>query len=180
VRERLRAIFHEKGLEFIQQLLLQADPDYYRRVDLNNPKRILKALEVSEVSGRPYSGFLTGKPKTRPFSILKLGLDLPRTELHNRINRRTEMMVEQGLVQEARTLMPFRHLNALNTVGYKEVFDYLDGKVKLDEAIGQIQAHTRQYARRQLTWFRKDSRMTWFKPADTDQMIKWIREQQVK
>lgn len=178
VREKLRATFQEKGIEYIRTMLSQADPEYFGRVDLNNPKRILKALEVSETSGRPYSGFLTGKPKKRPFSILKIGLDLPRTELHSRINRRTEMMIKEGLVEEARALLPFRQLNALNTVGYKEVFDYLGGSVSLEEATLQIQGHTRQYARRQLTWFRKDGNMTWFNPADTERMISWIRELQ--
>jgi len=154
--------------------LKEVDPAYYAKADLNNPKRILRALEVWETSGKPYSQFLTGIPKSRPFAIVKIGLDLPRTELHGRINQRVLRMMEEGLENEARSLLPYRHVNALNTLGYREMFDFFDGKLTQAEAVIQIQGHSRQYARRQITWFRKDTNLKWFDPSDTDRMLKWI------
>lgn len=174
VREKLQKEYLEGGLDGIRMKLKEADPAYYAKADLNNPKRILRALEVWETSGRPYSQFLTGKPKSRPFAIVKIGLDLPRAELHGRINKRVFRMMEEGLENEARSLLPYRHLNALNTLGYREMFDFFDGKLTLAEAIIQIQGHSRQYARRQITWFRKDTNLKWFDPSDTEHMLKWI------
>jgi tRNA dimethylallyltransferase len=174
VREKLRMDFHERGLEYIRMRLKEVDPEYYAKADLNNPKRILKALEVSETSGRPYSQYLTGKPKKRYFGVVKIGLDLPRAVLHDRINLRVLHMLEEGLEAEARSLFPYRQLNALNTLGYKELFDFFDGKTTLAEAVIQIQGHSRQYARRQITWFRKDTGLKWFDPAEPETMMKWI------
>jgi tRNA dimethylallyltransferase len=174
VRDKMRKEFLERGLDYIRTRLQEVDPEYYAKVDLNNPKRILKALEVWETSGRPYSQFLTGKPKDRPFRIVKIGLDLPRAVLHGRINLRVLRMMEEGLESEARSLLPFRKMNALNTLGYKEMFDFFDGKLTLPEAVVQIQGHSRQYARRQITWFRKDANLKWFDPLDTESMLKWI------
>ncbi|MBN2814313.1 MAG: tRNA (adenosine(37)-N6)-dimethylallyltransferase MiaA [Bacteroidales bacterium] len=174
IRTRIRHDYQETGLEGIREKLKQADPEYYASVDLNNPQRILKALEIKEMTGRSYSSFLTGKAKERPFNILKIGLDLPRDELHQRINTRVDKMVEDGLVEEARTLFACRSLNALNTVGYKEIFDYFEGKCTLGEAVENIKAHSRQYARRQLTWFRKDPMVKWFHPTACEEIISFI------
>lgn len=176
IRERLQHEFLENGLAGIQERLLSADPEYYKKADLNNPKRILKALEISEMTGRPYSTFLTGRAKARNFIPLRIGLDIPRTELHENINRRVDSMIVQGLAEEARGLFPYRDLNALNTVGYKELFDYFENRCSLEEAIGKIKDHTRQYARRQLTWFRKQKDTKWFLPREDELMLNFVNE----
>jgi tRNA dimethylallyltransferase len=176
IRDRLRREYLENGLAGIQARLLSADPEYYKKADLNNPKRILKALEISEMTGRPYSTFLTGRAKERNFIPLRIGLDIPRAELHGNINRRVDSMIAQGLVEEARGLFPYRELNALNTVGYKELFDYFENKCSLDEAVTKIKDHTRQYARRQLTWFRKQKDTRWFLPGEDELMLNFINE----
>lgn len=168
IRIQCRALYNSYGLEEIKNRLRMIDPDYYGIVDLNNPQRILKALEVTQMTGKPYSSFLKRTEKKRVFQAVKIGLDLSRAELHNRINYRVDKMIEDNLIGEARTLFPYRHLNALNTVGYKELFDHFDGKTGLSEAIEKIKAHTRQYARRQLTWFRKDKNYRWFSPEEAD------------
>jgi len=174
VRDRIHQEYLSVGLTGIRLKLRKTDPDYYNKVDLNNPKRILKALEITEMTGRPYSSFLTGRRKHRNFSVLKTGLDMPRQELHDRINTRVDKMMLQGLLQEAESLCQFRQLNALNTVGYKELFDFLEGKCSLEEAVDLIKGHTRQYARRQLTWFRKDKDIQWFRPHEIDSIITYI------
>jgi tRNA dimethylallyltransferase len=174
IRKKIHAWYSENGIEGLRSKLQQLDPGYYEKADLNNPARIMKALEISEMTGRPYSSFLTGKSKQRNFSAIKVGLDMPRAELHERINRRVDAMIALGLVQEAAGLYPYKNLNALNTVGYKEIFEYLDGKCSLEESIGKIKDHTRQYARRQLTWFRKDKAMPWFHPEDRDALISYF------
>jgi len=176
IRDRLQREFMEKGLAGIQNRLLSADPEYYKRVDLNNPKRILKALEISEMTGRPYSSFLTGQAKERHFQTLRIGLNIPREELHANINRRVDAMMAEGLVEEARRLFPYRELNALNTVGYRELFDYFENKYSLDVAIQKIKDHTRQYARRQLTWFRKQKDTKWFLPGEVELILNYINE----
>ncbi len=176
VRQQILELYEREGLEGLQRRLQEVDPDYYAQVDLHNPKRLLKALEISVQSGRPYSSFLTRTPKERPFRILKIGLNLPREELYDRINRRVVKMIDEGLVEEARSLLPHRRVNALNTVGYKEIFDHLEGKLSLDEAIERIQANTRKYARKQLTWFRKDPKTKWFRPDETKKIIEWIEK----
>jgi tRNA dimethylallyltransferase len=176
IREMIHHEFALLGMEGIRSKLRDVDPDYYSKVDLNNPKRIMKALEIAEMTGSPFSTFLTGISKSRNFSVLKIGLDMPRNELHDRINARVDSMIARGLVQEVRSLYPFKHINALNTVGYKELFDYMDGNCSLEESIEAIKGHSRQYARRQLTWFRKDKCMKWFRPDETDSIIPYIRE----
>jgi tRNA dimethylallyltransferase len=176
IRERLQREYLENGLSGIQSRLLSADPEYYRKADLNNPKRILKALEISEMTGRPYSSFLTGHAKERNFHPLHIGLDIPREELHANINRRVDSMISEGLVDEARRLYPYRELNALNTVGYKELFDYFENRCSLDEAVQKIKDHTRQYARRQLTWFRKQKDTKWFSPNEDKQILNFVHE----
>ena len=177
VRQQMKEFYEREGLEGLQRRLREVDPDYYTQVDLHNPKRLLKALEISVQSGRPYSSFLTRTRKERPFRILKAGLDLPREELYDRINRRVLQMMEEGLVEEARTLLPHRRVNALNTVGYKEIFEHLEGKLTLDEAVERIQANTRKYARKQLTWFRKDPEIRWFRPEESGKIIEWIEKE---
>jgi tRNA dimethylallyltransferase len=174
VREKVRQEYHTEGLEGICTRLMKADPDYFQKVDVNNPQRLMKALEVIEMTGKPYSSYLTGKSKSRSFRTIKIGLDMPRPKLHENINKRVDAMMSDGLLEEVRLLYPFRHLNALNTVGYKELFDYLDSKWTLNEAIEKIKGHTRQYARRQLTWFRKDKEIRWFHPDEYDQMMDFI------
>ncbi len=174
VRKRIRMEYELTGLEGIRLRLKHVDPEYYRKVDLKNPVRIMKAIEIAEMTGRPYSAFLTGTPKTRAFSTVKIGLDLPRQELHERINRRVDMMMKHGLLEEARSLYPNKHLNALNTVGYKELFGYFDGQYSLDEAVEMIKGHTRQYARRQLTWFRRDKEMKWFRPDEKELIFNYL------
>lgn len=175
VRKKYRKEYQTGGLEAIRTMLKETDPDYYSVVDLNNPQRIIKALEVYEMTGRPYSSLLTGQPKNRNFRIIMAGLDLPRHELHERINARVDNMMSGGLLEEVRSLLPFRHLNALNTVGYKELFQYLDGNCTLEEAVEKIKAHTRQYARRQLTWFRRYDNIYWFNPNDYDEILDYLK-----
>jgi len=166
IRERLNKEFTLKGIEPLKKKLKEVDPDYYAEVDLNNPQRIIRALEVHKVSGKPFSSYRKAGINTRPFNILKIALDMPRELLYHRINQRVDVMLEQGLVAEARSLIFHRHLNALNTVGYSELFDHFDNKISLEKAIDQIKQNTRHFAKRQLTWFRKDTAIHWLKPED--------------
>jgi tRNA dimethylallyltransferase len=174
IRDLLRKEYQSVGLAGICSRLQEVDPVYYEKVDLHNPIRILKALEIHAMTGLPYSSFLTGKSRKREFSPLKIGLDMPRKELHDRINIRVENMMALGLLKETEALFQFRKLNALNTMGYKEMFDYLEGKYSLKEAVELIKGHTRQYARRQLTWFRKYEDIQWFNPGDTENLIRYL------
>jgi tRNA dimethylallyltransferase len=176
IRVQLHREYLRIGLPGIQARLKDIDPVYYAKVDQNNPKRILKALEITEMSGRPYSSFLTGRSKSRDFIVWKIGLDMPRRELYARINTRVDKMMADGLLEEARDLIEFRNLNALNTVGYKELFAYLDGLHSLDEAVTLIKGHTRQYARRQLTWLRKDKEIKWYHPDQKELIIGYLHE----
>lgn len=162
VREQVRNDYEMKGLEWLQSELMRLDPDYCRQVDLQNPQRLMHAVEISLVAGKPYSAFRTGTAKKRPFRILKVGLQRDRAELYERINRRVTQMMAQGLLQEAEKVYPYRHKNSLNTVGYKELFAYIDGKCTLDEAVDKIRQNSRHYAKRQLTWFRQDTEIHWF------------------
>ncbi|MGZ3755646.1 MAG: tRNA (adenosine(37)-N6)-dimethylallyltransferase MiaA [Mucilaginibacter sp.] len=162
IREALNHKFAESGIAPLQEKLKLVDPAYYATVDLNNPQRIIRALEVFEETGKPFSSYRTAKAVKRPFNIIKIGLILPREVLYQRINSRVDVMIAQGLVQEVETLLPYKHLNALNTVGYSELFDYLDGKTTLNTAIELIKQNTRNFAKRQLTWFRKDKDIHWF------------------
>ncbi|NHA04765.1 tRNA (adenosine(37)-N6)-dimethylallyltransferase MiaA [Mucilaginibacter sp. HC2] len=180
IRERLNQELEEKGISYLQQKLLLADPAYYNEVDLGNPQRIIRALEVFESSGKPFSSFRQATVNKRPFNIIKLALNLPREVLYNRINDRVDLMVQQGLLAEVEALLPSRHLNALNTVGYAELFDYFDDKTSLEKAIEMIKQNTRRFAKRQLTWFRKDSSFHWFQASDPDligQMIDAVEGQ---
>ena len=170
IREKLNAELSEKGLGYLQEKLKIADPDYYEQVDLNNPQRIIRALEVFEGTGKPYSFYRKSGVNQRPFSIVKLGLNLPRAALYQRINQRVDDMVNNGLIEEVRSLLPYRHANALNTVGYSELFDYFDGKTDLDTAIELIKQNTRRFAKRQVTWFTKDKGIIWLQ-ADKKELV---------
>ena len=175
-RELLRQLETE-GVEALAERLKRLDPVYYGEVDLRNPARVLSAVEVCLQTGRPFSSQRTGLRKQRPFDIVKIGVTLPREELYARIDRRVDAMLEAGLEEEARRMLPYRSLNALQTVGYREFFDYFDGTVTRDEAITLIKRNSRRYAKRQLTWFRRDAEIRWFSPFDTEGVIAWIDTQ---
>ena len=174
VRNKLLTRLKDEGLESLRHELKTMDPEYCKNADLNNPKRILKALEVSIMTGRPYSSFLTRKKKKRDFHIIKVGVHVPRELLYQRINERVDRMIEAGLVDEARALFPYKHLNALNTVGYKELFQYFEEKISWEEAVRLIKRNTRRYARRQMTWFSHDKEVCWFAPEEKDEIIQYI------
>ncbi len=179
LRAMLTRRLQTEGLETLAAELQQRDPTYYAQVDRQNPQRVMRALEVCLQTGRPYSEIRTGQAKTRPYRILKLGITLPREVLYDRINRRVDRMVEEGLEEEARGLYAHRHLNALQTVGYQEWFDYFDGKISREEAIELIKRNSRRYAKRQETWFRRDPAIHWITggPSCADQALAWLREQ---
>jgi len=164
LRSELLQRYEQNGLDDILAQLRLLDPVYYREVDRRNPKRVLHGLEICLMTGRPYSDFRLKKPKMRDFNIVKYCLNRERDDLYRRIDRRVEQMMADGLEEEARSLLPWRHLNALNTVGYREMFDYFDGKTSLDEAVRRIQFNTHKYARKQLSWFRRDPAYRWLNP----------------
>lgn len=174
IRKFLKEKFENEGLESLRLQLKILDPEYYKSVDLKNPNRIIHALEICMATGKPYSGFLTKNKRKRPFTIIKIGLDCDRNELHGKINSRVDQMILAGLETEARNLYSFKNLNALNTVGYREFFDFFDGKTTREEAIELIKRNTRRYARKQLTWFRNNPEMNWFEPGQTNQIINFI------
>lgn len=174
LRDNLKRRLAEEGLPSLVAELERVDPVYARVVDRQNPARVMRALEVCITTGRPYSEQRSGRVAERPFRIVKVGTDLPRDVLYDRINRRVDMMINDGLVEEVRALMPLRHLNSLQTVGYRELFDYFDGTATLEEAIELIKRNSRRYAKRQLTWFRRDEATEWFSPHDTEAIIKYI------
>ena len=176
IREKYSRKFAEEGVESLRVALKILDPDHYSKVDLKNPKRIIRALEICESTGRPYSSFLTKEKRKRDFRIIKVGLNRPREELYNRINSRVDQMIEQGLEKEARKLLEMRNFNALNTVGYKEFFDHFDGVHSREKAIELIRRNTRRYAKRQLTWWAKDSSIRWFHPDNKDGIIRYIEK----
>ena len=163
-----------EGLEALVEELRRLDPEYYEIVDRQNPRRVVHALEICQMTGKTYTSFRKREKRQRPFDIIKIGLNRPREELYERINRRVDQMMESGLLEEARSLYPKRHLNALNTVGYKELFDYMDGCWTLEEAVERIKGNTRRYARKQLTWYKKDPLIRWFHPDETELIINYI------
>ena len=174
VPEEIRTALGERlkvnGLEDLQNELQKLDPDHYQKMDIQNPSRVLRALGVSLAAGQPYSSFLGQQKAKRPFSVLPLTVDIPRTILYDRINDRVDQMINAGLLQEAESLYPYRNLNALQTVGYQEIFDFFDQKIDLDEAIAQIKQHTRHYAKRQMTWIRrKESNVEQINTAISDE-----------
>lgn len=174
VRQQLKERLQNEGLAVLADELRQRDPEYYDRVDRSNPARVMRALEVCIVTGRTYTEQRSGEKAERSFNIIKIATDMPRDILYDRINRRVDMMVAEGLVEEARRVYHKRHLNALQTVGYREMFDYFDGITTLDEAIELIKRNSRHYAKRQMTWFRRDTQFSWFAPSDLDTIIAHI------
>lgn len=172
IRKKYQQLYATEGIEGLRMTLKLLDPVHYSRVDLKNPKRIIRALEICETTGIPYSSFLRKVKRERDFRIMKIGLNRQRDELYNRINQRVDNMVSRGLVEEARELYPLRHLNALNTVGYRELFDYFEGKIKFEEAIGLIKRNSRRYAKRQLTWWSADPDIRWFHPEEKDSIFR--------
>lgn len=174
IRNALKAEFAAEGLAPLVAELEQRDPEYAVQCDLKNHVRVIHALEICRQTGRPYSSFRTQSTVQRPFRIVKIGLDRPREELFDRINRRVTAMVEQGFIDEARRVYPWREYNSLNTVGFKELFRYLDGDWSLDMALDRIRKNTRVYAKKQLTWFRRDTSIRWFHPDHLDEIIEYV------
>ncbi len=174
IRAQLRHRLETEGLDTLCQELRLLDPGHYSRVDLKNPQRVVHALEICYMTGRPYSSFLSQSAKQRPFNIVRIGLNRPRAELFGRINQRVLDMMDQGLLDEARAVSNLRHLNSLNTVGFKELFKYLDGEWTLQQAGEKIQRNTRVYAKKQLTWFSRDPEMTWFHPDQSEDLLRFV------
>ena len=164
----------EEGLEQLCEDLKRMDPEYYEIVDKQNPRRVVHALEICTMTGQTYTSFRRREKRERPFRIVKIGLNRPREELYARINQRVDEMMANGLLEEIKTMYPKRSLNALNTVGYKELFDYLDGRWPLEEAVERIKGNTRRYARKQLTWYKKDNQIRWFHPDEITTIIDYI------
>ncbi len=176
IRTQLFEEYKEKGLDHIRLQLKQLDPIYYDQVDLKNPKRILHALEICLTSGKTYSSMRTAKTIQRPFRIIKIGLNKDREELYERINLRVDKMLEMGLEAEARAVFDYHHLNSLNTVGYKELFAYFKGEITREQAIELIKRNSRRYAKKQLSWFRRDREINWFEPEQRNEIINLIEE----
>ena len=174
IRNEMKRRLEEEGLDALLEELSRLDPEHYAIVDRKNPRRILHALEICHQTGRTYTSFRTGEKRKRPFNIIKIGLNRDRDELYERINIRVLDMMEQGLEQEARAMLPHRELNALNTVGYKEMFQYFDGAIPLEEAVRQIQSNSRRYARKQLTWYKRDAEIMWFNPENVNEITNYI------
>lgn len=174
IRTLMKQRLEDEGLDTLIEELHQLDPEHWAIVDKKNPRRILHALEICHQTGKTYTSFRTGERQQRPFNIIKIGLNRPREELYERINQRVLDMIDNGLEAEARSVFHMRHENALNTVGYKELFSYFDGEIPFEEAVRQIQSNTRRYARKQLTWYKRDQEMTWFAPEQSEEIIKYI------
>ena len=182
IRQLMKQRLQNEGLEALCEELKRLDPEHYEIVDRKNTRRVVHALEICHQTGKTYTSFRKKEQgsmsKEHPFRIIKIGLNRPREELYERINLRVDQMMDQGLLDEAKALYPMRHLNALNTVGYKELFAYFDGVWSLDEAVERIKGNTRRYARKQLTWFKRDESVTWFHPDDKEQILNYISSQQ--
>lgn len=176
IRRQVDEAYRKQGISYLQNELARLDPEYFARVDKSNPNRMKRAIEVCITSGKTFSSFRLWEPHPRPFKIIKIGLNRPRHELFQNISKRTDQMMADGLVDEVKSLLPFRELNALNTVGYKEIFGYLDGEMTLDQAVEKIKTNTRRYARRQLTWFKKDKEIHWFMPENEQNIIHYIAD----
>ena len=173
-RKTMKRRLQEEGLESLCEELKQLDPDYFEIVDKQNPKRVVHALEICIMTGKTYTSFRKREKKQRPFRIVKIGLNLERKELYDRINARVDEMMLKGFLKEAENLFQQKNLNALNTVGYKELFDYFEGRWTLEEAVERIKGNTRRYARKQLTWYKKDEQMKWFHPDQKEDIINYI------
>lgn len=177
LRKEVMEMYEKEGLDAIRRQLKMLDPVFYDQVDLKNHKRVMHAVEVCLMTGKPYSSLRTNASRQRPFNIIKIGLDMDREELYHRINLRVDLMVEAGLFEEARQFYHLKNQNALNTVGYKEIFAHWDGEYDAQTAIELIKRNSRRYAKRQLSWFRRDKDMHWFQPKDVNEMITFVEEQ---
>ena len=176
IRDELKHRYATEGLDALCAQLKQLDPEHYANVDRQNYRRVIHALEICLQTGRTYTSFRTNRKKQRPFRIVKIALNRERQELYDRINRRVDDMMRRGLLQEAERLYPQRTLNALNTVGYKELFDYIDGRWTLHEAVERIKGNTRRYARKQLTWYKRDADIAWFHPDQEEDIMKYVSQ----
>ena len=174
IRNEMKRRYQEEGLDALCEDLRRLDPEHYEVVDRQNHRRVIHALEICYQTGKTYTSFRTQKRKERPFQIVKIGLTRDRQELYDRINQRVDTMMSEGLLDEVRSVAAYRSTNALNTVGYKELFDYIDGRWPLEEAVERIKGNTRRYARKQLTWYKRDEQVTWFHPDQQDKILKFI------
>lgn len=177
IRQEINLAYREKGLGFLQEKVSHADPAYYAKMDQQNPQRLIRALELLSFSGKKMADLQVGKPKSRAFKALQIGLDMDREILYDRINRRVDSMMAEGLLDEVKSLVGFRKENALQTVGYKEIFNYLDGDISLSKAIEEIKKNSRRYAKRQLTWFRRDTNIKWFAAGSDKDILAYINSQ---
>ncbi len=171
IRQNIITTYEEKGIAWLQEQLKEKDPVFAAAGEMQNPQRMMRALEVMESTGQSIFSFRKGEKAQRDFNIIKIGLELPKEELHRNIHTRVDQMMQAGLLDEVKQLLPYHHLNALQTVGYAELFDFLDGNLVLEEAVERIKINTRQYAKRQMTWFRKDKKMEWFGPGEIDTIV---------
>lgn len=174
IRADLQAILDREGLLPLQEKLKELDPEFYAQIDLQNANRLMRAIEVCLITGQSYASLRKGVIKERPFEVVRIGLLMDRIELYERINKRVDLMVSAGLVAEAKGVLPYRNHNALKTVGYRELFSYFDGDISLDEAIEKIKVNSRRYAKRQLTWFKKDKNTQWFMPKQLQEIVNFI------
>jgi len=176
IRNQLNKDLKEQGIEYLQEMLKEVDPVYFAEVDIHNPQRLVRALEVYKTSGQTFSSYRSNVRKPRPFNIISIALNTDREKLYERINSRVDQMINSGLIDEVKGLLKYRHLNALQTVGYSEIFDYLDGKFSLEEAIERIKQNTRRFAKRQITWFKKSDSIRWFDPEDYDSILNYLNQ----
>ena len=174
IREKVIEMYQQKGVEFLQKEVKEKDPVFYNEVDKNNPQRLMRALEVIYSTNKTFSSFRKGTNKKRNFKIIKIGLHTDRKILYNRINSRVELMINNGLLKEVESLIPYKNKNSLKTVGYKELFQYFEGIYTLTEAVEKIKQNTRRFAKRQITWFKKDPKINRFSPEDTQEIIDFI------
>ncbi|POY38375.1 tRNA (adenosine(37)-N6)-dimethylallyltransferase MiaA [Solitalea longa] len=177
LRQQIVERYENEGLSYLQQEVERLDPEYFKQVDVNNPQRLMRALEVCLMTGEPFSTFRTKETKNRPFQIIKIGLNLPREELYQRINHRVDLMVNAGLVEEVQSMEASKHIYALQTVGYTELFDYFEGKHDLQKAIDLIKQNTRRFAKRQITWFNRDKGTHWFQPEEVNAIIELLQKE---
>lgn len=176
IRDQLIEEFENKGLLWLQNKMRELDPEHFQHIDQKNPVRLMRALEVKMTTGKSISSFQKAQKKNHPFKVIKVGLELDRATLYQRIDERMDRMIEVGLFEEAKSFYPMKHLNALQTVGYREIFDYLDGQYNYEEAVRLLKRNSRRYAKRQLTWFKRDEEMRWFSPDKVDLIVKYISD----
>ncbi len=177
IRNQLELLYNKYGIEILQEKLKQLDPDFYNEIDLSNVNRLYRAIEVCILSKQPYSKLRLGKKQNRLFKILKIALNRDKEELYNRINQRVDIMMQQGLLEEVKSVISYRNKNALKTVGYRELFDYFDGKCELEFAIEKIKVNTRRYAKKQLVWFNRTEEYNWFHPNQKNEIIEFIEKE---